>query len=95
MCGFRRSTTHATSNQNIPLGRLVTGAALVGREGWVGGGSWTLMFFLLVQQECKCVLEWSTRIRIFKSDTWRRLVVQGSVRSADANTDNAFPSNSS
>jgi hypothetical protein len=64
---------------------------------WRGGegvGVDTQTFFLLVQQECKCVLEWSTRVHNSKSDTWRHLVLQGSVRSADVNTD-AFPSNSS
>jgi len=91
MCGFRRSTTHATSNQNIPLGRLVTGAAVAGGMVTVVD---TQTFFLLVQQECKCVLEWSTRIHMSKSDTWRRLVLQGSVGPADVNTD-VFPSNSS
>jgi hypothetical protein len=88
---FRMSTTHATSNRNIPLGRLVTGAAMAG-GGWVWVATQT--FFLLVQQECQCVLEWSTRIHISESDTRRRLVLQGSIRSADVNTD-AFPSNSS
>jgi hypothetical protein len=43
--------------------------------GGEGGGVDTQTFFLLVQQECKCVLEWSTRIHISKSDTWRRLVL--------------------
>jgi len=90
MCGFRRSTTHATSNQNIPLGRLVTGAAVVGR-----GVGWTLRRSFSLYSKSVNVYSNGVHVYIFPRATLGDvLYFQGLVCSADVNTD-AFSSNSS
>jgi hypothetical protein len=65
MCGFRRPTTHTTSNQNIPLGRLVTGASA--REG--GGEEWTRRLSFSLYSKSVNVYSNEVHVYIFPKET--------------------------